>query len=101
MLNPAIYNTADVDKIQGLYPIYSLTAGITQNYLFKLISGIIDKNIMLNEIFSTEFRKKYELAEINYSIRNIHFPKNYDMVKLSRDRIIFQELFLFQLALLI
>ena len=95
-----IYNVSDVDKIQGLYPIYSLTAGITQNYLFKLISGLIDKNIMLNEIFSTEFRKKYELAEINYAVRNIHFPKNYDMVKLSRDRIIFQELFLFQLALL-
>ena len=95
-----IYNVSDVDKIQGLYPIYSLTAGITQNYLFKLISGLIDKNIMLNEIFSTEFRKKYELAEINYAGRTIHFPKNYDMVKLSRDRIIFQELFLFQLALL-
>ena len=97
----SIYDVMQLDKIQGLYPIYSLTAGVTQNYLFKLITNlIIDNGILLKDIFETEFRKKYGLAEINYAVRNIHFPKNFSMVETARNRIIFEELFLFQLALL-
>ena len=55
---------------------------------------------MVNEIFNEEFRRKYRLAEANYALRNIHFPKSYEMVNVARNRIIFEELFLFQLALL-
>ena len=96
----SIYDVSQIDKIQGLYPIYSLTAGVTQNYLFKLINGLIDSGVVIEEIFSDEFRKKYNLAEANYALRNIHFPKNYNMVTTARNRIIFEELFLFQLALM-
>lgn len=96
----SIYDVSRIDKIQGLYPIYSLTAGVTQNYLFKLINGLIDSGVVIEEIFSDEFRKKYNLAEANYALRNIHFPKNYNMVTTARNRIIFEELFLFQLALM-
>ena len=96
----SIYDVSQIDKIQGLYPIYSLTAGVTQNYLFKLINGLIDSGVVIEEIFSDEFRKKYKLAEANYALRNIHFPKNYNMVTTARNRIIFEELFLFQLALM-
>ena len=96
----SIYNVSDLSKIQGLYPIYSLTAGITQNYLFKLVNTLMDSGVMLEDIFSEDFRRKYSLAEVNYAARNIHFPKDYNMINLSRNRVIFEELFLFQLALL-
>ena len=95
-----IYEIDELEKIQGLYPIYSLTAGITQNYLFKIIYEIYQKNILVKDIFDEDFRRRYSLAEANYAMRNVHFPKNYDMVKMARDRIIFEELFLFQLALM-
>ncbi len=97
----SIYDVSQLDKIQGLYPIYPLTAGITQNYLFKIINNlIIDQGIMVKEIFTPEFRAKYNLSEANYALNNIHFPKSYDMVNTARNRIIFEELFLFQLALM-
>lgn len=96
----SIYDVNDLEKIQGLYPIYSLTAGITQNYLFKLISNLIDSGIMIDEIFSDDFRRKYNLAEANYALRNIHFPKSFEMINTARNRVIFEELFLFQLALM-
>lgn len=96
----SIYDVNQLDKIQGLYPIYPLTAGVTQNYLFKLINSVIDTGLMINEIFSDDFRRYYNLAEANYALRNIHFPKNYNMVNVSRNRVIFEELFLFQLALM-
>ncbi len=97
----SIYDVSQLDKIQGLYPIYPLTAGITQNYLFKIINNLItEQGIMVKEIFTAEFRAKYNLSEANYALNNIHFPKSYDMVNTARNRIIFEELFLFQLALM-
>lgn len=97
----SIYNTDDLYKIQGFYPDYSLTAGITQNYLFKLISSVLlDKNFVVQDIFSNEFRLKYGLAEKNYAVQNIHFPKSVNEIEVSRKRLIFEELFLFQLALM-
>lgn len=95
-----IYNISDLDKIQGIYPIYPLTAGITQNYLFKLENEIYNSDILIREIFTDEFRKKYSLAEINYAMRNVHFPKDFNAINVARNRIIFEELFLFQLALM-
>lgn len=95
-----IYNVSDLDKIQGIYPIYPLTAGITQNYLFKLENEIYNNDILVKEIFSDNFRKKYSLAEINYAMRNVHFPKDFNAINVARNRIIFEELFLFQLALM-
>lgn len=95
-----IYEVDELDKIQGIYPIYPLTAGITQNYLFKLIHNLYDQNILIKEIFSNEFRQKYSLAEINYAMKNVHFPRSFASVNIARNRIIFEELFLFQLALL-
>lgn len=98
--NPIVYNVEDLTKIQGIYPIYTLTAGITQNYLFKIISELYQDKPEISEIFSENFRKKYNLCEINFAMQNVHFPKNFNTVNIARNRIIFEELFLLQLALL-
>lgn len=98
--NPAIYNVEDVDKIKGIYPIYTLTAGITQNYLFKLMSQLYENKLTFTEIFDLNFRKKYDLTEIDFANNHVHFPKNFDEIDIARKRLIFQELFLLQLALM-
>lgn len=98
--NPEIYNLSDIEKIRGIYPIYTLTSGITQNYLFKLENTVFENEFKLSETFSNEFRKKYNLSEINFATHNIHFPKDFNSVEMSRNRIIFEELFLLQLALM-
>lgn len=97
---PIIYNLNDLEKVQGIYPIYPLTAGITQNYLFKIISNVYDNKPLIKEIFSDEFRKKYSLSEINFAIKNIHFPRTFNDVNNARRRLIFEELFMLQLALM-
>lgn len=98
--NSQIYNLSDISKIQGIYPIYSLTKGITQNYMFKLLSENYTDNISFKEIYSGEFKKKYNLCDINFAFRNVHFPKNYDNINIARNRLIFDELFLLQIALM-
>lgn len=97
---PTIYNLSELEKVQGIYPIYPLTAGITQNYLFKLVNNVYDNKPLVKEFFDDDFRKKYSLAEINFAMRNIHFPKTFNDVKNARRRLIFDELFMLQLALM-
>ena len=95
-----IYNVNDLDKIQGIYPIYNLTAGITQNYMFKVTNEVFNNIPNVTEIFDEEFRKRYNLSEINYAIKNVHFPESFRDINIARNRLIFEELFLFELALL-
>lgn len=100
MESPQIYNLNDIDKIQGIYPIYPLTSGITQNYLFNLEFLAYKNKPIINDFFSENFRRKYELCEINYAMQNVHFPKDFNSVNIARNRLIFDELFLLELALM-
>lgn len=97
--NPNIYNLNQVQDIKGLYPIYPLTYGISNNYIFTLQKQALGENIKLDEVFSEDFRKKYGLLEVNDAMRKIHFPVSLDDIKYSRNRFIFEELFFLQLAL--
>lgn len=100
MESPQIYDLKDIDKIQGIYPIYPLTSGITQNYLFRLESLAYENKPLIPDFFSDSFRKKYNLCEINYAMQNVHFPKTFKAVNEARNRLIFNELFLLELALM-
>lgn len=97
--NAIIYNKYDLLKIMGVYPIYPLTNGLTQKYLFNLISNIFENNIKLPEILSDDLRSKYNLCDIDYASLKIHFPKNFNEVAMARKRLIFDELFKLTLAL--
>lgn len=97
--NAIIYNKYDLFKIMGVYPIYPLTNGLTQKYLFNIISSIFDNNIKLPEILSDDLRKKYGLCDIDYASLKVHFPKNFNEVAIARKRLIFDELFKLTLAL--
>ncbi|MEG2348224.1 MAG: ATP-dependent DNA helicase RecG [Clostridia bacterium] len=98
--HPQIYNLTDLKKVMGLYPLYSLTSGITQNYLFKLMSLVYDSNPIFNEFYSDEFKKSNNLCDLNYAMKNIHFPKDQSSINIARERLIFDELFLMELALM-
>ena len=98
--SPEIYNLSDISKIQGIYPIYSLTKGISQNYIFKLLRENYDESVKFKEIYTKQFMKKYNLVDINFAFRNVHFPKDYESINIARNRLIFDELFLLQVALM-
>ena len=85
----------------GIIPIYPLCAGLSQKVFRKiedealkaLETGIKD-NIPLY------IRKKYHLAERAFSIKNIHRPESPEAYLIARKRLVFEELFLLQTALL-
>lgn len=97
--NASIYNKYELLKVMGVYPIYPLTNGLTQKYLFNLISSLFETDIRLPEILCDDLRKKYNLCDIDYASLKIHFPKNFNEVAIARKRLIFNELFMLTIAL--
>lgn len=97
--SPNIYNLNQIKDIKGIYPLYPLTYGVSNNYVFSLVKQVFMEEVKIEEVFSDEFRKKYKLLNANEAIKKIHFPSSYEDIKNARNRFIFEELFFLQLAL--
>ena len=84
-----------------IIPIYPLSAGISQNVIRKIIENGTDEVYgNLEENIPEYIMKKYNLMGINDAIKNIHFPDNNANFIKARQRLVFEELLGFQLALL-
>ncbi len=92
----------DVENEKQLSPIYRLTEGINQRQMRELISRTIDRCAgLIQEAFPENLRKQVEVCEIETAIRQIHAPKNHEQMESARSRLVYQELFILQLALAI
>lgn len=58
-----------------IVPEYGLTEGLSQKEIRKAVYGALEYiDNTVEEIFPAEFRTRFKLAEINFSLKNIHFP---------------------------
>ena len=102
VMNP-VYEKANMhNKIGQIVPLYSLTSGLTNNEIVKIVNNVLKEYLdFVQEILPTEIRGKYNLIGIKEAIRNIHFPSNRTVLEASKRRLIFEELFILQLGLFI
>eukprot|EP01047_Picozoa_sp_COSAG01_P008504 COSAG01_NODE_336_length_18685_cov_122.103357_10_plen_706_part_00 len=92
----------NIENEKQLSPIYRLTEGINQRQMRELISRTIDRCAgLIQEAFPEDLRKQVEVCEIETAIRQIHAPKNHEQMESARSRLVYQELFILQLALAI
>lgn len=98
--SPEIVPVEKMFSISGIRPVYPLVKGITNNYVISLMNKFVNDKLNFIEIFSDEFRKKYDLEDINRAILNIHFPASNIEIEKARKRHIFEELYLLELALM-
>ena len=85
---------------EGLNPVYSLTAGISQKVMRILVKSLLDTlGGKLSDPFTPEFRSCHGLCEINFALEHIHFPADVESLELAKRRLIFEELLLFNIAL--
>ncbi len=87
------------NKLKVLQPIYPLTEGLTNNAVSKAIKQIFEKLPLKNDYIPEKIRKEYNLCEYNFAINQIHFPKDRDNLIKARNRLIFDEFFIFLLTL--
>lgn len=99
MEHPEIFTPAAYEEIKDrLQPVYSLTAGLTNKMVTKLVKQILDSAPLSEEFLPAELRARYQLADDNFAIANIHFPMNMDELLIARKRLVFDEFLLFILA---
>lgn len=82
-----------------MQPIYGLTFGITNNIVKKSIVQALKDTELPKDYLPLEIRKECQLIEYKSAIQKIHFPKNTQEMMEARKRIVFDEFFLFNLAL--
>lgn len=100
MEQPQIYTLAEYGQIvESMQPKYSLVAGITNNAVTKAVRQVITHKDIVKEYIPQNIRNQYDLAEYNYAIERIHFPLNMDELVKARKRLVFDEFFLFILAI--
>ncbi|MBR0084936.1 MAG: ATP-dependent DNA helicase RecG, partial [Lachnospiraceae bacterium] len=100
MDQPEIIDPAEYEAVMGRYmPIYPLTTGITNKTLIKLIKQLVSERSLLKDYVPLDIRRKYSLAEYNFAVEAIHFPRNKEELMTARGRLAFDELFVFALAL--
>lgn len=97
---PKIYSREDFFRQVGkLRPVYPLTAGITNNAVTKALEVALKETENLQEYLPPELRKRQHLIEYKKALRQIHFPVNRKEMLEGRKRLVFDELFLYSLAL--
>ncbi len=101
MINPDI-ETADKDYKAGkIMPVYSLTHGLSNNELVKIIKKAIDDYFdKLDDIIPLEIRNRYKLIPRNIAVKNIHFPTDGRSYTYAKRALAFEKLMIMQIGLL-
>lgn len=100
MEHPEIFTPAAYEEIiHSMQPVYGLTKGLSNKMIAKLVHQILDTRPLHGEYLPEEIRERYQLADANYAIRTIHFPKNMQELLTARKRLVFDEFLLFVLAI--
>ena len=97
-----VYDLEGNNKNTGkIIPIYPLTYKLSQNTMRKIMeNGIEEVYGNLEETLPKYILDTYKLIDINSAIKQIHFPDNFQEFNQARRRLVFEELFSMQLALL-
>lgn len=84
-------------KVQKIYTKYSKIKGMSDDYLIKCIR--MAEQHPVQEKIEREVRKKFGLVDATTLTQCIHHPRNMEDVKRAKRRLIFEELFAFDLKL--
>ena len=101
-LNSPVFDEIENKNNTGrIIPIYPLTYQLSQNTIRRIMENAINEvRGNLEENLPEEILKQYNLQGINEATEKIHFPKELKEFKIARERLVFEELFITQLALL-
>jgi ATP-dependent DNA helicase RecG len=92
----------DLQQHQCLLPVYKLTDGISQKQIRNIVSDVVQQCAdIVTEAFPDELRNRLDVCGISTAIRQIHSPRDHQQVEQARSRLVYQELFILQLALAI
>ena len=93
MISPEIVS---VDNA-AITPIYPTTAGLYQSNIRKVVKNALE--FLPNDPIPQYILDKFNLCDLKFALKNIHFPESNDSLQRAKRRLIFEELFLFRIGI--
>ncbi len=94
MYKPEVYETF----LKRMQPVYAQTKGLGNKTIASAMEQALSVRVMEKDYLPAGLRKANELAEYNFAIEHIHFPKDSTDLLFARKRLVYDEFFLFLLA---
>lgn len=96
MEQPDIYEVEKYSALEGtLQPVYSLSNGIKNTMMTKTIRSALAFDDLFGDYIPSSIRMENHYCEYNYAIKQIHFPDSIETLIRARERLVFDEFFLF------
>ena len=102
MSNPE-WEPVDQENIttNRIVPIYALNQNLKQNFLRRMMYNTVRHWIsQLPECLPDAVLESADLLPLQTAVSNIHFPESQELLRYSRDRLAFDEIFFMQLNVL-
>lgn len=100
-----IFKKEVYDEFKGnLSPVYPLTKGLNNNTIKKTLKNLLDDNSLSEGLFkeylSKDIVEERKLCDLKFAFNHIHFPEKMEDMQEARKRLVYDEFFLFSLAML-
>lgn len=100
MEQPKIYKPEEYrERLYSMQPVYGLTAGLSNNQVTRAVEQVLSDRELTRDYLPEELRIREGLAEYNFAVSQIHFPKDQESFVSARNRLAFDEFLLFILGL--
>lgn len=100
LTNPKYEPYVDGIELAQFVPIYSLTQGISSKFVEKTTRAALDAYLPSSvDYLPEEIRLKNGLANLNYALKNIHFPADAEALSRAMRRLAFDEMLCFGLGI--
>ena len=96
---PKFYTQADYNSLlNGLNPVYALTKGLTNKAVMKAVKNAVEDNeypYLYEEYLPPNILDSFALISRPKAVIDMHFPKDENAYLKARERLAFDELFIF------
>jgi ATP-dependent DNA helicase RecG len=102
MSNPA-WEPVDQKSLHtgGVVPIYPLTKGISARVMRRIMKTVVDDWAdKLPDYLPDSVRDRADQVDLDWAIRQVHFPERWEYIAYARERLAFDELLFLQLGVM-
>ena len=95
------FEKVDINLNTGvILPVYKSVSGLGQNVIRQAVNTALDAAEVIRDSIPSRILDKYNMPSIDWSVRQMHHPQNAENLAKARRRLVFEELFVLQLALM-
>ncbi|PJF42852.1 MAG: DNA helicase RecG [Phototrophicales bacterium] len=102
MVNPEWELIDQQNLVKGsIVPVYPLTEGLSNKFMRKIMRQAIDDWAdKIVDYMPESVLERAEMVDLEWAIRQLHFPEHIDYIDYAHERLAFDELILLQLGIL-